>query len=373
MPTPLRWLALLLVWAPLPSAHAGAGEAALKAYEDWLDGERSLSLSVKGDTTFSGDSPFRGVTTSRTAESITRGGDEWVIRIAREDFDAAKRKLRPPRVVEFKVTPQGSVTIPRKPDGSVADNVIANEELTSDQFARFLTSESAFVFGFVDSQLAVAAALRRGSITETATQLGGRQVVELRSTSRHGGCALAVDPARDSAPVRFEHRVAEGDIVGGEFTLGSLPASKSSYYLPERQVSTAVVFDVTEWSATRPVRIKAWRRTKTTTYASGKKVVQTIRASATYPDGPATGPAVAVVPPGTPAHVEKAGAGGVEYQWDGERAVPVPDPVHGQPLGRRLRGAAFVNSWAVWVAVAVVALALAAVVFYRLRRSNTGS
>ncbi len=105
------------------------------------------------------------------------------------------------------------------------------------------------------------------------------------------------------------------------------------------------------------------RRTVTKTYTSGRVVQLVSRALATYPEAPVTGPDVARVPVGTRA-VITGEASGVEYKWDGERAVPAHDP----GVVARLQGLKFANPWLVPVLVAVVALAVAAVGFRWLRR-----
>ena len=353
-------VALFLLIGPLT---ATAADKPLAEYERWLAGQRVLNSCVTSETRLGGASPVGGAVTSRLTENVTRNGDEWVIQTSREDFEFSKRKLKPKRIVEFKVGPAGAVTVPRKASGEVDGNVIADSKAGPGQIGEFLSIEAAFLFGYLNNDLTFLQSFGRGDLTNTPVSFAGRAAVEVRSSGKWGRSSITLDPARGYAPLRAYQRVESGDLIASERTLGQRPASRSPFYLPELVKSVETVFEVSEFTSGEPVRIKKWNRITTTSYVTGKAVVSTSQATAMYPDAPATAPSVAEAPPGTPAILDGESSG-VEYQWDGRRAVAAHDPT----VTERLRGVEFSNPWLLPALLAATAIGGVVFGFYKLRR-----
>jgi hypothetical protein len=358
-------LIVVLLLMPGQGAMAADAEAVLAGYQTWLSGLGRTDLTATTETTFAGASPFRVVLTHRHAVTLHRDGDDWTIRGEREDVDLKTRRLKPKVTVEFKVNPTGSETVPRRPDGTVDENVIADPKARPEQIAKFLTPPVAFVFGHSDSNHTLVQVLKRGEPIHRTVVVAGRPVVELSSVSPWGRCSLTVDPGRGYAPLAYRQQVAAGDFVIEGKTLAEKPPTRSPFYPREPTAGTTTEFEVTGLSPGAPYRVAGLRAVYTTTYASGQSVINTSKATIVYPAAPATSAAVAQVPAGTPAVVHREDSG-VEYVWNGQKAVPHHDP----GFAARLKGVVFASPWRAWVAAAVAVLLLAGVALVWLRRAR---
>ena len=314
---------------------------AMTGYAAWLAAQRNVTVEVVTEVRFSGNSPLSGLLTTRSKEFITRNEDLWTIRQEREDFDLSRRKLKPKVGVDFKVDRNGSATAPRKTDGSVDENVIVDPETGSEKISLFLTADAAFLFGAAQGQLTVQDYLRRGELTAEITAWMGKPAVRLRSNGRWGLCELTLDPDRGHAPLLFRQLIVATNLIAERKTLGERTPNRSPFYLPEPAASVETTVELSQWSPTSPYRASRIARAATTTYTSGKRIVQSTTGTANYAPSATSIPAI---PAGTPAIVHREQSG-VEYVWNGTSAVPDENP---EGLAR-LKRTVFANRSGIWV------------------------
>jgi hypothetical protein len=313
-------LAAVVAAVSPPTVSAGPEETLAK-YAAWLGEQRTVNAVFRETDRFEGDSPFKELVVWRVEERVTRNGDEWVKRITGEELNTGSKELKPKPVSESRLGANGSVTMTRTPDGGIRLNVIADPKAGPAEAPRLLsTGVARFTFGYTPSGVGIEKVLGRGDVSEAAVKYDGRPAVEVRSKGEWGECALTLDPALNFVPLRFTEKLDAKSLMSEKLTLGDLPPSRNSYYLPEPIASRETVIEVTATTKDKPARITECRGTTKTVYPSGRTVTLIRQATANYFDKPATGPDVAKAPPGTRAVARGDESG--RYVWDGEKAVP---------------------------------------------------